>query len=62
MKRIIIWGSTGHAVVLEEFLPAVGYTIVALFDNNKEVRSISTQIPIFYGPEGFKEWMQGKER
>jgi len=56
MKKIVIWGATGQSVVLEEFLYLLGYQIVALFDNNSNVKSISDNIPIYYGQKGFNEW------
>jgi len=56
MRKIILWGATGQAIVLEEFLPLIGYDIVALFDNDVNVKSISDEIPIYYGVRGFQEW------
>ena len=45
---VILWGGTGHAIVLEEILSQTGYNIVALFDNNKKVKSPFPGIPVFY--------------
>jgi len=56
MKKIVLWGSTGQAIVLEEFLYLIGYQIIALFDNDINVKSISKDIPIYYGLKGFDEW------
>jgi sugar O-acyltransferase (sialic acid O-acetyltransferase NeuD family) len=55
-KPIILWGATGHAIVLEEILSQSGYTLVALFDNNPEVKSPFPGVLIYYGTEGFNEW------
>lgn len=62
MKDIIIWGAAGQAIVLEEFLDDLGYRIIAFFDNNEMAKSISDDIPIFYGTNGFEEWMKSKKK
>lgn len=56
MKPILIWGATGQAIVLEEFLATQGYSIVALVDNNPDVVSPFPAIPLLYGKEGFENW------
>lgn len=33
-KRLVVWGATGQAIVLAEFVEQLGYKIVALFDQN----------------------------
>lgn len=55
-KKLIIWGAKGHAKVLWECLNALGQEVVALFDNNAEVKSPYTSVPIFYGRKGFAQW------
>lgn len=60
MKDIILWGATGQAIVLEEFLQKLGYKLVAVFDNNRAVQSPFESVPIYYGMEGFGEWMSKK--
>jgi len=62
MKKTVLWGATGQAIVLEEFLYLKGYQIVALFDNNINVKSISTNIPIYYGVKGFSEWKKAQKK
>lgn len=56
MKSIVYWGATGQAKVLHEFAEAVGYRLVALFENNAEQESPFPSIPIYYGLEGFSSW------
>ncbi|RJP24585.1 MAG: acetyltransferase [Candidatus Abyssobacteria bacterium SURF_5] len=56
MKKIVLWGATGQAVVLEEFLPLLGYRIISVFDNDASARSPFPNVPIYYGMSGFKEW------
>jgi sugar O-acyltransferase (sialic acid O-acetyltransferase NeuD family) len=57
MKEIIIWGASGHAKVLNEFCEKVGYKLVALFDNNRDVVSPVAGVPLHYAKEGFIHWM-----
>lgn len=65
MNEFIIWGATGQAIVIEELLSTQNCKIVALFENNKVITSPLMNVPLFYGKEGFEEWLlrQGeKER
>lgn len=55
-RPIILWGATGQAKVLAEFLPAQGYEIVALFDSNPQVESPLRGTPLYRGWEGFEAW------
>ena len=57
MEDIVLWGATGQAIVLEEFLGALGYRLVAIFDNNKSVRSPFESVPLYYCLDGFQQWM-----
>ena len=61
MKDIILWGATGQAVVLEEFLKQSGYELVAVFDNNEAVESPFESVPIYYGISGFRDWLSEKK-
>ena len=58
IKRIIFWGATGQAKVLHEFLQGIGYNLVAIFDNNPDVKSPFPNVPIYYGIDGFKAWQK----
>lgn len=58
MPKVVIWGSTGQAIVLEELLSYTDMTIMAFFENNPSAVSPNTSIPIFYGKEGFSEWQE----
>ncbi len=62
MYEFIIWGAKGQAIVLEELLSSQNSKIVALFENNNAVSSPFSHIPLYYGKEGFEEWLlkQGK--
>jgi sugar O-acyltransferase (sialic acid O-acetyltransferase NeuD family) len=56
MKSTILWGATGQAKVLAEFLPALGHGVIALFDNDPDVASPLPGIPLFHGWAGFEKW------
>lgn len=56
-RKIVLWGGTGQAIVLEEILSRTGYEILALFDN-RAIHSPFTDIPIFYKEIGFKNWLK----
>jgi len=58
MKNIILWGATGQAIVVEEFLSQLSYKLIAVFDNNKMVKSPFESIPIYYGTRGFHRWLK----
>ncbi len=57
-KNIIFWGASGHAKVLQEFICHLGYTLIAIFDNNPEIQSPFSEIPLYYGIEGFLRWKE----
>ena len=56
LKRIIFWGASGHAKVLREFIGQDGYELVAVFDNNAKVPPPFSDVPLYYGTEGFESW------
>jgi sugar O-acyltransferase (sialic acid O-acetyltransferase NeuD family) len=58
MRPIIIWGATGQARVLAEFLPKLGFELRAFFDNNPKVLSPIPAVPIHYGRDGFLHWRE----
>lgn len=58
LKPLVIWGASGHAKVLREFLCPQGYEIKALFDNALD-GSPFAGVPLFKGKQGFLEWKCG---
>lgn len=56
--RFIIWGSSGHALVIADLLRAQGGQIVATFDNGAAARPISEDVPVFQGRAGLAEWQR----
>lgn len=55
-KKIVIWGASGHAKVLHEFLGELGYELVALFDNDTNAVSSFPSVPIYHGTTEFLHW------
>ena len=47
-NKLILWGATGQAVVIEEFIIKQGYKIVALFDKNTSLTTPFENIPLFH--------------
>jgi sugar O-acyltransferase (sialic acid O-acetyltransferase NeuD family) len=56
MKPIAIWGSSGHAKVLVEFLGHSGYELTVLFDSNAAAVSPFPGVPLYVGRDGFATW------
>lgn len=54
---LVIWGAKGHALALADFLPRMGYPIVALFDNDPNVVNTLPGIPLFIGRDGLRQWV-----
>ncbi len=55
MDAIALWGATGQAIVLAEFLPALDFELVALFDNDPAVRTPFPDVPLLPGTR-FEAW------
>jgi sugar O-acyltransferase (sialic acid O-acetyltransferase NeuD family) len=58
---LILWGATGQARVLGEFLPNLGWRIVALFDNDPSRTSPWPAIPVVGGEDRFPGWLREQE-
>lgn len=55
-KPLVIWGASGHARVLAEFSGALGFHLLALFDNDAGTSSPLAGVPVFHGRAGFDQW------
>ena len=55
-RSLVVWGATGHAKVIAEFAPALGYRIAALFDNDPSVASPLPGVSVHHGRSGFDRW------
>jgi sugar O-acyltransferase (sialic acid O-acetyltransferase NeuD family) len=60
-RQIIFWGATGQAKVLRECMEPQGWRIVAIFDNNQEISSPFSDVPIYYGRSGFELWQENNQ-
>ncbi len=58
MIRVILWGGTGQATVLREALDPLVHRVVAVFDRTPAVASPFADVPMFYGEEGFRAWLE----
>lgn len=56
-SHFIIWGSSGHALVLQDIILAQGGRVVALFDNDPKARPLGQNIPLYHGEAGFRAWL-----
>ncbi len=56
IKPIVLWGATGQARVLNELINEAGLQLIALFDNNPELKSPIPGAPLYYGRKGFEDW------
>lgn len=59
--RIVLWGSTGQAVVLAELYERLGIPIEALFDNDPLAISVLHGVPLYLGSEGFQRWLEQRD-
>jgi sugar O-acyltransferase (sialic acid O-acetyltransferase NeuD family) len=59
-KKIIFWGGTGQAIMLEESLRN-NYELITIFDNDKSVKSPFKNVPIYYEWNGFLNWYRENE-
>lgn len=55
-KNILLWGSTGQAIVLNEFLNEIGFRVLCLFDRNENIQSPFSGTPIFHKREKLFEF------
>jgi sugar O-acyltransferase (sialic acid O-acetyltransferase NeuD family) len=55
-RSFVIWGSSGHALVLADILAFDGAGVSAFFDNNTEAKSPLPGINVFHGADGFEKW------
>ncbi len=56
MQKIIFWGATGQAKVLQECISYLDVRLVALFDNNVNLSSPFEGVPLISGDK-FNNWL-----
>lgn len=59
-RKLIIWGASGHAKVLQEFCFEPEFVLEALFDRC-EVPPPFPDVPVFQGCEGFERWIADRD-
>lgn len=59
LRPLVIWGGSGLAKALRDFASALGYEVVAVFDNNPHARPPFAEVPLHHGKEGFAKWKAG---
>lgn len=59
IRPLILWGGTGQAKVLAEFVAALGFRVEAVFDNNPDTQSPIVGVPLYAGEAGFARWRAG---
>ena len=57
IAKYILWGATGQAKVLKEICDFAGLELLAVFDNNHNVKSPFKGVPLYYGKSEFLEWL-----
>lgn len=56
MKPIVLWGATGQARVLAEFLAELHYVVVALIDRDPAVTPFLPGVPLLRGSDELRTW------
>lgn len=56
VRKVILWGGTGHAKVLHQIFQYFDWELVAVFDNDTSVGSPFKGVPLYHGVEGFRKW------
>jgi sugar O-acyltransferase (sialic acid O-acetyltransferase NeuD family) len=56
LAGLVLWGATGQARVLAEFVPALGYEIAALVDVDPAVASFLPGVPLFRTAAELAAW------
>lgn len=56
-RRYIIWGSSGHAKVIDEMIRRHGGRVVALFDNSPCATSALINVQLIGGKDDFSLWI-----
>ena len=57
-RQYVLWGSSGHAIVLDEIIRARGGRTVALFDNSPTARSPLIGVELLGGQDAWHAWTE----
>lgn len=56
--RFVIWGASGHAKVLRDCLDKHRCRVIALFDNDINITSPFSDVPLYYKETEFEKWVE----
>jgi sugar O-acyltransferase (sialic acid O-acetyltransferase NeuD family) len=62
MDKLVVWGATGQALVINELIQNQNIEIDVFFDENRNVLSPISKIPIFHNYSEFLEWIKLKNK
>lgn len=60
--RVILWGGTGQAKVVRPIIEHYGSRVVAVFDDTPGLPCPFSDVKLYHGWSGFKNWLQTQER
>jgi sugar O-acyltransferase (sialic acid O-acetyltransferase NeuD family) len=60
VNEMIFWGGRGQAKVLRECMMESGLRLVAIFDNDRELKALFDDVPLYYGKEELQLWLEKK--
>jgi sugar O-acyltransferase (sialic acid O-acetyltransferase NeuD family) len=58
MRPLVLWGGTGQAVVLDEFVAHLGCEVAAIIDNDRELCSPLRGVPVFNDPDSLAAFLR----
>lgn len=58
--KYVLWGSSGHAIVLGSLLTSINGRIIALFDQNPQAKLVIDDATLYLGKEGFLSWHKNR--
>lgn len=61
-RSVILWGGTGQAKVVRPILEHYGAKVVAVFDDTPKLAPPFSDVPLYYGKDGFKRWLASQRR
>ncbi len=56
LSAFVLWGASGHALVLAEIIALKKLRVAAFFENDANRASPFAGVPIFYKEAGFRDW------
>lgn len=60
VDEIVIWGASGHAKVLLEYLRTSAKRVVAFIDNNPQASTLIEKVPVLHGKREFECWYSAR--